>query len=363
MAVDYAKLLAGVPLEQARTENVAILAASGQGQFAPKDTDLFGFTKDDLASYFGVSHLTAGGIAKLASSTGNLTEEEKEGVRALDPHKISNVQSGLQHLAEHPKGSTYHGDTMNVVKDVLANFGRGIAALFTVGLSEIPVGGQRLGEVSRAEAYLSTAYSGGQLTSGVEGTEKKIWSTTGKVVAGASLVAAGPSIFDGQPVGAGFGAEHFNATAPVDLFGFQGPLLANGAMYSGGNAIGIGGGSVLGSGVGAGTATIQSGSNPLSILFNQVTGQVKSFALGVVENFIKPIFNPTDPLQPRPNNPGNPGAGVVPNLFGNYGGGGGGSGIGVLPESGNAGLLISGSVLFPLMGIVAIALIIWLARK
>lgn len=319
-------------------------------------TDVFGFTKEQVADFFGIDSLTAGGVAKLSNTGGNLSEDEKTAVRALTPEKIQNIQSGLQILSQHPSGSHYTGDTMKTISSVLANFGRGIAALFTVGLSEIPVGNKRLGEVTRAEAYASTVVSGGQLTSGVEGTEKTIWSTTGKVVLGASLAAAGPSIFDGGEVGSGFGAEHFNPTSPVDLFGMQGPLLESGAFYAGPNAVGIGTGSVAGSALGAAPAA--SGTNPFTILVNQVTGQIKSFAVGLLENVINPIIHP-NPVSPTPANPGTPTTPVVgvPNLFGNWGGGGG-SGLGVLPDTGKAGLMQNPSVLYPVIGLSAIG-VIW----
>lgn len=95
------------------------------------------------------------------------------------------------------------GGFMGVLDDIFGGFGRVLTGVFTLGISEIPVSGRRLGEVTRLEPFVSTVTSGGIKATGTIGESEGFWfETGGKVgagIAGVSAATAGtPFSLSGQ---------------------------------------------------------------------------------------------------------------------------------------------------------------------
>lgn len=91
----------------------------------------------------------------------------------------------------------------NILDTILGDFGRGLTALFTVGLSEIPVGNKRVGEVSRIEPFVSTTATGGFYPSGVAKSERPYWQYGGMAITSASVGAAAGPILGAGTAGLG----------------------------------------------------------------------------------------------------------------------------------------------------------------
>lgn len=121
----------------------------------------------------------------------------------FNPAEFPNFQGRLQHLAEHPAGSHYHGDfnpgqILSTILKPLGWIGRPLTALYTLGLSEIPVGSKRLGEVTRIEPLVSSNITGGIKTTGaMNKTEELVIGSifkAGTAIAGIGAATAGTSL-------------------------------------------------------------------------------------------------------------------------------------------------------------------------
>ena len=82
----------------------------------------YGFTAPQVSSYFG--NIGTPAVEAMAEALNGTSGPQAMSIlQQLDPTTIQNMQSGFQNLAEHPEGSTYHGDFS--VPDLLANIGTG----------------------------------------------------------------------------------------------------------------------------------------------------------------------------------------------------------------------------------------------
>src|SRR5437016_1169510 len=95
-----------------------------------------GFTPQNIGAYFGVSPQAAEGIINLGNGTPvtGLPADQRVALSKVDPKRFKpgatsynqgfgDIVWGLNHLAEHPAGSHYHGD-FNVA-DLVANVATG----------------------------------------------------------------------------------------------------------------------------------------------------------------------------------------------------------------------------------------------
>lgn len=101
------------------------------------------------------------------------------------------------------------------------NLGRVLTGLFTLGISEIEIGGQRIGQHLRLEPFLSTTASGGFKTTGaVSKEEERAFSIGGKVIAAAAVGSAAYQAYFPS------GAESYTAQT--------GPLINQSSQFYGG---------------------------------------------------------------------------------------------------------------------------------
>lgn len=71
-----------------------------------------GFNPQQLASFFGITPEQATALIGVASG-GPSSTDSQTALQGLDPNRFApsgDIATGLQHLAEHPEGSHYHGD-------------------------------------------------------------------------------------------------------------------------------------------------------------------------------------------------------------------------------------------------------------
>jgi hypothetical protein len=165
-----------------------------------------GFAPTDLAAYFGVSPVQAQGIINLATNSA-LSPAEKTAVSALDPNRFKpgattynqgfgDIVWGLQHLAEHPAGSTYHGD-FNVV-NLVANIATGgLYGVVKAGLN-IVTGGKVVPNLKDAAAVTGVA---GSVLQPTIGTNKTLIAEI--AVVGASFAAAPSALLAAEVPGYG----------------------------------------------------------------------------------------------------------------------------------------------------------------
>ncbi len=174
--------------------------------YKPSGVTYAGFSVANIAEYFGFGTSKVGlaeSEALIRASTNQAqTPYTQAALGLINPVRLKSgadtynagwgdIPWGLQHLAEHPSGSHYSGDFGKIVADI----GRGFTALFTVGLSEIPIGDSRLGVEARVQPLVSTVLTGGAATSGAKNKlEENLFRYTGAVVA---TVAGGFAAFSG----------------------------------------------------------------------------------------------------------------------------------------------------------------------
>lgn len=179
------------------------------------DATYAGFAAQDVSNYLGpsVGVIQAQGLINLYNGL-PLTEQQGALLRhdipvwtttpATSPvggtTLLTAIQAGFRHLSEHPAGSHYHGDFGAILDSVF----RGFTALFTLGVSEIPIGGKPLGETSGLQSLVSTELSGGSIQS--KPPTKQIGTIERIVGTGASLVSGISAAY------AGFGAAASEAT-------------------------------------------------------------------------------------------------------------------------------------------------------
>lgn len=242
------------------TEQRAQIVVDINAGYKQAGLNLYGFSTRDIADY-----LFGGGGSKVVLAEAEAIQRAALGLKQtaftteagflINPKALKSgpgdvggldIPWHIQHLAEHPKGSHYSGDFNSVV----GNIGRGFAALFTLGLSEIPIGGDRLGKLTRIEPFISSNLSGGVFTTGsANKLEKDIFGyvfKAGTAVAGVSALTAGTSfslsgaISPGTGatsigVGPGSAASFASPAAPSEglLSGFGGTLLSGGKYIGG----------------------------------------------------------------------------------------------------------------------------------
>lgn len=197
---------------------------------------LFGFTTTDLANYFfgrsDKAHLAQAESIQRAVMGLRQTAFTKAAGALIDPKRLANaaggpgwgadIRWGIQHLSEHPEGSHYHGDLGSIVDSVF----RGLAGVFTLGLSEISLGGKRLGVSTGVQSLVSTTLSGGAIQSEAPsklvGTVEKIVGTGASLVSGGAALFAAPEVIAGGEVGARVAAESTVELTASETFGTLG---------------------------------------------------------------------------------------------------------------------------------------------
>jgi hypothetical protein len=140
-----------------------------------------GFAPSNIAAYFGVSPIAAEGIISLGngSTIAALPANERTALQALNPNRFKpgatgptqgfgDIPWGLDHLAQHPLGSHYHGD-FNVV-DLVANVATG--GLYGVGKVAVNVveTGKVLPNLATVQALILPGGSALQPTVGTKNT-------------------------------------------------------------------------------------------------------------------------------------------------------------------------------------------------
>jgi hypothetical protein len=168
-------------------------------------TDYAGFTPQDLAAYFGVSGPQAQAILDLTGG-GALSAADQQALQGLPVSRFGtggDIQGGLQHLEEHPKGSHYHGDFNPT--DMLANIATGGLYGFGQAAYKGLSGQQDL--FGAARGGLNQLGPWGSSTYNIPGYGHQIAETGNLIGAGAGIGAGGFSSF--SP--AGFGAEGASA--------------------------------------------------------------------------------------------------------------------------------------------------------
>lgn len=153
-------------------------------------TTYAGFTPTDIAAYFGQPTKTAAAQALIDAANGVKISPARAALilQTWSQASLSGpIKAGLQHLAQHPKGSHYHGD-INVL-DTIKNIALNIATygLYSIGKSTVNIakGGKVIPNVKTALA--SQGIAGGILTPAV-GTNKSLLIQS--IIAGGALAAA-----------------------------------------------------------------------------------------------------------------------------------------------------------------------------
>jgi hypothetical protein len=116
--------------------------APAPAPFKVPATTFAGFTPQNIAEYFGVNTTQAAGLIALGNGAKvtALAQAERDALAKLNPKRFKpgattynqgfgDIVWGLNHLAQHPAGSHYHGD-FNVT-DLVANIATG--GLYAIG--------------------------------------------------------------------------------------------------------------------------------------------------------------------------------------------------------------------------------------
>lgn len=125
---------------------------------------------------------------------------------SLEMHNTIRTYTGRRY----PLGGLYLPNYTRMTNEGLGalgffkTFGRVMTGVFTLGLSEIPIGGRRLGEHLRIEPFVSTVLTGGHGTSGtMSETEHGIFSSVGKTVSSIALTAGASNVLSSWGVAKG----------------------------------------------------------------------------------------------------------------------------------------------------------------
>lgn len=152
-----------------------------------------GFPAQNIANYLGVSLIQAEGIINMANGA-PVTPEQAAALSSFSQTRFNNVQGGMQHLAEHPMGSHYHGGIGNLVKNIALNFATG--GLYSIAKAAVNVaqGGKVIEQAKTALA--SQGIAGGILQPAI-GTNKTLAieaAIAGGALAAPLAAAVGPGV-------------------------------------------------------------------------------------------------------------------------------------------------------------------------
>ncbi len=175
MAVDLVALATQRRLSitaAARDEN-SIIAAQEQAQQAKdaaaklkaanasalgSNVTFAGFGVKDVSAFFGGLAPAAVEALLIKANGGALNADQSAVFAGIDPKLFkSDIIPGLQHLAEHEKGSHYAGDFNKALANPFLRIGAGIV---TAGLSEAAVAGYQASEGDFRSALLIAAGAG-----------------------------------------------------------------------------------------------------------------------------------------------------------------------------------------------------------
>lgn len=247
-----------------------------------------GFTYQDLSNYFGISNQAASGLIELTNKS-DVTYSEAVALQGLDPNRFRQGASGpnqgfgdiiwgLSHLAQHPKGSTYHGDfnisqaferlfTINPQSFTPANLIRDFSAGYTtivtggVSLAHPEVNGTPLASSSArsrepglVDSAIVGANSFGTVRAGDPQIPESFWNKIARIVGGTVSSLATAKVVAGYQTNNALGPGEYGPPAPLTatqsasnlaLSGLSGGLkvfgstaLAQGIISLFGNTIG-----------------------------------------------------------------------------------------------------------------------------
>jgi hypothetical protein len=200
-----------------------------------------GFNAKEISEYFGGLDLDTSAALIAAANGTKLSDDQRTLLGGLGPKQLGpatgsgssgNITWGLQHLAEHPKGSHYSGDFN--VGDIAKNIGLNFATAGYYGVAKAGEKAISTGKIGAAgfDALANVGLAGSVLQPTV-GTKKSLLL---QAAIGGGAVAAGPAAgaAGGTGVGVSSGVAGTGAEAATggSALGISGSQLATGASLA-----------------------------------------------------------------------------------------------------------------------------------
>lgn len=162
-----------------------------------------GFAPSNIAAFFGVSPEQAQAIIALANNQ-QLSPAAQASLQTIGGRfaQGGDIMGGLQHLAEHPMGSKYHGDFNPT--DTIANIATG--GLYGLGQAGFDAVTGKQDLLSAARGGLNQLGPWGASTYNIPGYGHQIAETGNLIGAGAGIAGGGAGTFSTSGFGAA-GAE------------------------------------------------------------------------------------------------------------------------------------------------------------